>query len=81
LMGQYAGQGADLQPWLAGAEINRDSSLRLEYLAGLSLWMAQADAIFQEIAAYRRYPAEILENDAAFEEEIRQQLGLPKPAK
>jgi hypothetical protein len=39
---------------------------------------AQADAIFQEIAAYRRYPDENLRNDAAYEAEIRQRLGLPK---
>jgi spermidine synthase len=78
LMGQYAGQGSDLAPWLSGAEINRDASLRLEYLAGLSLWMVQADAIFREIAAYRRYPADILRNDGPYEAEIRQRLGLPK---
>ncbi len=78
LMAQFAGTGKDLAPWLAGAEINRDASLRLEFLAGLSLWMIQADAIFQEIAAYRRYPAESLRNDAAYEAEIRQRLGLSK---
>ncbi len=81
LMAQFAGRGEDLRPWLAGAEINRDASLRLEYLAGLSLWMAQADAIFQEIAAYRRYPADILRNDAAYKDDILQRLGLPKTAK
>lgn len=80
LMGQYAGRGDDLRPWLAGAEINRDASLRLEYLAGLSLWISQADAIFREIASYRRYPAEILKNDAEHEADIRQRLGLPKTA-
>ena len=79
-MGQYAGRGADLQPWLAGAEINRDASLRLEYLAGLSLWMVQADAIFREIVAYRRYPADMLTNDAAYKDDILQRLGLPKSA-
>ena len=78
LMGQYAGRGSDLQAWLEGAEINRDASLRLEYLAGLSLWMVQADAIFQEIAAYRRYPADMLRNDAPYKDDILLRLGLPK---
>jgi len=78
LLGQYAGRGEDLQKWLEGAEINHDASLRLEYLAGLSLWMAQADAIFRDIAVYRRYPVDMLRNDAAYKDDILQRLGLPK---
>ncbi len=78
LMGQFAGRGDDLRPWLEGAEINRDASLRLEFLAGLSLWMTQADAIFKEIATYRRYPADVLRNDAVYKDDILQRLGLPK---
>ena len=67
---------------IADAEINRDASLRLEYLAGLSLWLTEADEIFQEIAAHRRYPTEILKNDAEYRDDIRLRLGLPveKPA-
>src|SRR5262249_24876699 len=34
LFATYAGQRSDLAPWLAGAEINRDRDLRLQYLAG-----------------------------------------------
>ena len=78
LMAQYAGRGEDLERWLAGADINRDASLRLEYLAGLSLWLVQADKIFNEIAAYRRYPTEMLKNDAPYEQDIRLRLGLEK---
>jgi spermidine synthase len=78
LLGQYAGRGSDLQAWLAGAEINRDASLRLEYLAGLSLWMVQADAIFREIETFRRYPADMLQNDAPYKDDILIRLGLPK---
>lgn len=81
LMAQYAGRGDNLQPWLAGAEINRDLSLRLEYLAGLSLWVKQSEAIFDEIAAYRRYPAGILRNDEPYEADIRQRLKLPAASK
>ncbi len=32
-----SGQARDLAPWLAGAQINRDSNLRLQYLAGFGL--------------------------------------------
>jgi spermidine synthase len=78
LMAQYAGRGKDLAPWLEGAEINRDASLRLEYLAGLALWMTKADTIFREIETYRQYPDDILQNDAEYETDIRQRLNLPK---
>lgn len=77
MLGQFAGTAADLQPWVADAEINRDASLRLEYLAGLSLWLVEADDIFQEIAAYRRYPTENLKNDGEYRADIRRRLNLP----
>ncbi|PWU07651.1 MAG: hypothetical protein C5B51_09685 [Terriglobia bacterium] len=32
LLSMYAGQAQDLQPWIKGAEINRDRNLRLQYL-------------------------------------------------
>jgi hypothetical protein len=78
LMAQYAGRGKDLAPWLEGAEINRDASLRLEYLAGLALWLTKADTIFREIETYRQYPDDILKNDAEYETDIRRRLNLPK---
>ena len=37
LLSTYAGQASDLQPWLKGAEINRDGNLRLQFLAGMAL--------------------------------------------
>lgn len=56
LLATYAGQGADLQPWLRGAEINRDRNLRLQYLAGLELNFYESERIHNEIVAYRRFP-------------------------
>src|SRR6516225_606313 len=34
MLATYAGQEPDLRPWLEGAEVNRDSNLRLQYIAG-----------------------------------------------
>jgi len=34
LFSTYTGRKADLGQWSAGADINRDSNLRLSYLAG-----------------------------------------------
>ena len=76
LIGQFAGYGKDLRPWLADAEINRDRSLRLEYLAGLSVFLYESHRIFEQIAIHRPYPAEILKNDAPYEAEIRKRLTV-----
>jgi spermidine synthase len=56
LLGTYAGQGSELGPWLNGAEINRDRSLRLQYLAGMGLDVDQAGFIYDELLSYRRFP-------------------------
>jgi spermidine synthase len=60
LLSTYAGQDSDLRPWLAGAEINSDSNLRLQYLAGLALNVSREDAIFSQILSYRRFPSNVI---------------------
>ena len=59
LLATYAGQAADLSQWLAGAEINHDWNLRLQYLAGLWLNVDQEKFIYQRILASRRFPEEL----------------------
>jgi len=59
LLGTYAGQHADLGPWLRGAEINRDRNLRLQYLAGLGLNLNQGGLIYEEMLLHRRFPEEL----------------------
>jgi spermidine synthase len=56
----YAGQDAELKPWLQGAEINRDWNLRLQYMAGLAVNRSQEAAIYSEILSYRRFPANLI---------------------
>jgi len=56
LLATYAGRPADLGAWLAGAVINRDRDLRLEYLAGLGMNLFQNDRIYADMLAYRRFP-------------------------
>ncbi len=56
LFSTYAGQKADLAPWLKGAAINRDRNLRLQYLAGMGLNLYQSEAIYADMLAYSRYP-------------------------
>ena len=52
----YAGRASDLRPYLAGAEINDDMNLRLQYLAGLGLNSMAFERVYVEISRYRRFP-------------------------
>jgi spermidine synthase len=60
LLATYAGQAADLAPWLADAQINRDRNLRLMYLAGLGMNAHTEGEIFDAIVAHRRFPEKLL---------------------
>ena len=56
LFSTFAGQESDLQPWLQGAEINRDKDLRLQYLAGWGIESSMQEYIYNEIESYRQSP-------------------------
>jgi spermidine synthase len=59
LLATYAGSARDLQPWLRGAEINQDRSLRLQYLAGLHLNATTGADAYGELLAFRTYAEDI----------------------
>jgi spermidine synthase len=56
LFESYAGRASDLKPWLAGAAINSDRNLRLQYLAGLGINTNMPEAIYKQILEYRGAP-------------------------
>src|SRR5208283_558673 len=56
LMSAYACRNAELQSWTAGAHINRDMDLRLQYLAGMGLNYNSPNTIRREIADHYKYP-------------------------
>jgi spermidine synthase len=60
LLSTYAGQQQDLQPWLVRAQINRDRSLRLQYLAGMALNVNDEAGIYREILQYRQFPVNLI---------------------
>ena len=51
ILSTFAGRPSDLKPWLQDAMINRDRNLRLQYLAGMSLNLYQADAIYKSMVS------------------------------
>jgi spermidine synthase len=78
LLATYAGTAADLGPWLAKAEINRDRNLRLQYLAGFSAHEYREAAIYNEMLRYRKYPESVFIATTASHNELRRRLGLSK---
>jgi spermidine synthase len=59
LMATYTGGKPDLGKWTAGADINRDSNLRLSYLAGWGIDSQLADAIYRQMLGYRQVPTDL----------------------
>jgi len=64
LLETYLGRASDLRMWLAGAQINRDIDLRLQYLAGMGVNNFSASAIASEIARAREFPPDIFTGSA-----------------
>jgi spermidine synthase len=75
LFSTFAGQAPDMHDWTAGAAINRDLNLRLQYLAGMGANNQNAPLIMQEITRYRKYPQDLftgsLETLTKFREKLR----------
>jgi spermidine synthase len=59
LLATYAGRASDMKGWLAGADINEDMSMRLQYLAGMGLNVDDPAAIYAEMLKYRRFPHDL----------------------
>ena len=55
LLATYAGRPTDLQGWLKDAVVTRDKDMRLQYLAGMSLNLYQANDIYQDMVRYGPY--------------------------
>jgi spermidine synthase len=60
LFSTYAGQEPDLRGWLQGADVNRDSNLRLQYVAGWALNVSREGQIYSDMLQYRRFPSNLL---------------------
>ncbi len=79
LFGTYAGRAADLKEWLRDASVNRDSNLRLQYLAGLGLNMNESDTVYAEILKYRRFPEGLFTGSEPRMRAIRQLIAPQQP--
>ena len=75
LLTTYAGRTQDLKRWLAGAQINRDQNLRLQYLAGLALNESQENLIYEQMLSFRRFPEGLFTVSAARRPALEAALG------
>jgi len=64
LLGTYAAQSAELRAWLADAQINRDRSLRLQYLAGMAVNHAEPGRIYGQIVTRSAFPQDLFAGSA-----------------
>ena len=76
LLGTYAGDAGDLAEWLADAELNRDRSLRLMYLAGLGLNEYTASTIYSDILEARSFPPFLFRGDPERLTALRGLMGI-----
>jgi spermidine synthase len=74
LVSTFGMMATDLKEWMADAVINRDRSLRLQYIAGEGLNKYESAAIFDTMAGYRRFPEEIFIADEAWLQQLRNAL-------
>ena len=76
LMASYVGRAPELQPMLAGAALNEDRNLRLQYMAGLGVNSAEAPRLYREILGYRKFPEDLLTGDQTGQ--LRTLFGRPQ---
>jgi spermidine synthase len=75
LFATYAGRGPDLREWLAGAAINRDRNLRLQYIAGMGRGQQRGSQIYHQMLAHRRFPRDLFAESELYGEALRQWMG------
>jgi spermidine synthase len=77
LLATYLGRGQDLGPWVAGAKINTDRNLRLQYLAGAGVNNNIGTEIRDSMLHYRRFPGDLFAGDPATVARLRERLQAP----
>lgn len=78
LFATFGARGADIEPWVAGAELNSDRNLRLQYLAGEGFVFAtdESELIFADMTRNRTWPEAMFTGPAEKLEALREAAGL-----
>ena len=78
LLGTYAGRAVDLQEWMKDAEINRDSNLRLQYIAGMAFNTYDGPGILRRILDNYKYPEDMFQGSPEMKTTVRQAIEIPR---
>ena len=78
LLATYAGRAPDLATMLAGAQINRDLNMRLQYIAGLGLNSPSSPLEYRKILSYRKFPEELFSGSGDSVDKLRELIGRPR---
>jgi spermidine synthase len=81
LFAGYSGRKAELAPWLADAQINRDRNLRLQYLAGIGKYAVEMADVYGELDAFRKFPDALFAASDPWKEELRRALEASPAAR
>ena len=79
LFATYGAAASDMQRFVAGAPENRDCSLKLEYITGLSINQQNADLIYSHMVSNRSAPEGMFMAPAATLAQLRARI-LTGPA-
>jgi spermidine synthase len=79
LLATYGSRGPDMQRWLQGTPVNRDFSLKLEYISGLALNRGEADSIYAHMVADRKLPEDIFVGPEDLRAHLRRRLASGRP--
>jgi spermidine synthase len=71
ILATYAGRASDLKAYLAGAQINDDLNLRLQYLAGLGVNSMAFQKVFADVLRYRKFPDDLFHGSEGRIEALR----------
>ena len=76
LLATYAGRAKDLQEWMKDGEINWDSNLRLQYLAGMWLNNYRSTELLAGITKYYKFPDDMFTGSPELKSELADQLKI-----
>jgi spermidine synthase len=75
VLATYAGLASDLKPYLAGAQINEDLNMRLQYLAGMGLNYDKPVVIYNDMLSFRKFPDDIFTGSEELRSVLRYSLA------
>ncbi len=74
LLATYGASARDMKAWYAKTPLNRDFSLKLEYISGLALNAREADSIYAHMVTARTYPSDMITAPPFLETELRNRI-------